>query len=137
MAEEGSQSPQTAKGGGVWRDVILALLIAASVATAYVVGRYRRTSHLKAFTQCLADKHAKMYGAFWCPHCAEQKELLGSSFSKVPYVECGVPGTHDESAACLQIGVKRFPTWEFDGGERKEGTLPLKVLSEKAGCPLP
>ena len=39
----------------------------------------------------MASKQVKMYGAYWCPHCAEQKEVLGSSYRFV-YVECGVPG---------------------------------------------
>ena len=32
---------------------------------------------------------AKMYGAFWCSHCFEQKEAFGREAMKdFPYVEC-------------------------------------------------
>ena len=92
---------------------------------------------LDAFAKCLAAKPAKMYGAYWCPHCADQKEMFESSFQYVPYVECGVPGSRDEAQACKDAGIKHFPTWEFAGGERQEGTLPLQMLGTKTGCSLP
>jgi hypothetical protein len=78
-----------------------------------------------------------MYGAFWCSHCADQKELFASSFQYVPYVECGIKGSRAENEICLQAGVKRFPTWAFADGERREGLLQLQALSEKTGCSLP
>ena len=59
-----------------------------------------------------------MYGAYWCPHCAEQKEMFGTSFQYVPYVECGIKGSRDEAPVCAQAGVKHFPTWQFPDGER-------------------
>jgi hypothetical protein len=127
----------TSPKGQVWRDVIIASLIFAAVAFAYIASRHRHATRLNAFDQCLAVNGAKMYGAYWCPHCADQKELLGSGFKAVPYVECGIPGSRDEDAVCKSLGVKRFPTWEFSSGERKEGLLQLNVLSEKTGCPLP
>jgi len=78
-----------------------------------------------------------MYGAYWCPHCAEQKEMFGSSFQYVPYIECGIKGSRDEAPVCAQAGVKHFPTWQFPDGERREGALALQTLSQKSGCPLP
>ena len=37
----------------------------------------------------LRDGGAKMYGAFWCSHCFEQKEIFGKeAMSALPYVEC-------------------------------------------------
>jgi hypothetical protein len=120
-----------------WRDVLLGLLIVIVVAAAYAIGRHRRASHLNAFAQCLSAKQVKMYGAYWCPHCADQKEMFGSSFQYVTYVECGIKGSRAEEPVCLQAGIKRFPTWQFSDGERKEGLTQLKALGEKAGCGLP
>ncbi|HEY4504811.1 MAG TPA: hypothetical protein VJI73_03495, partial [Candidatus Paceibacterota bacterium] len=34
---------------------------------------------LDAFANCLKDRGAIFYGAFWCPHCANQKKLFGKS----------------------------------------------------------
>jgi hypothetical protein len=115
---------------------MIAALIAAAFAGAYYLGLRTRASRIDGFAKCLAAKQAKMYGAFWCSHCAEQKELFGPSFQYVPYVECGIPGSRAEAPQCVQAGVKRFPTWQFADGERREATLPLQALSEKTGCSL-
>jgi hypothetical protein len=120
-----------------WRDVLLCGLIVTAVIVAYFIGRHRRVGHLNAFAQCLSARQIKMYGAYWCPHCADQKEVFGSAFQYVAYVECGIKGSRAEAPECLQAGVKRFPTWQFVDGERKEGTMQLKALSEKSGCSLP
>ena len=122
---------------GLLRKIGIALLIVAGFAGAHYLGQRKRTFRLNAFAQCLSAKQAKMYGAYWCPHCAEQKDMLGASFQYVPYVECGVRGSREESEACIQVGVKHFPTWQFANGELREGTLSLQTLSEKTGCGLP
>ncbi len=74
----------------------VALIVAAFAAVAYL-GLRKRGNRFDTFAKCLAAKQAKMYGAYWCPHCAEQKEMFESSFQYVPYVECGVPGSRDEA----------------------------------------
>ncbi len=77
-----------------------------------------------------------MYGLYWCEHCADQKEMFGSSFQYIPYVECGIQGSRAEAPACIAAGVKNFPAWKFADGSVIEGTRPLKFLSEKSGCSL-
>ena len=37
----------------------------------------------------LKETGAKMYGAFWCSHCEDQKETFGAGASDLPYVEVG------------------------------------------------
>ena len=138
----GQRTGRGASAGGpakseALRQLGILLLIAAAFAGAYSLGWRRRGTRLNAFAQCLAAKQTKMYGAFWCPHCADQKALFRSSFQFVPYVECGIPGSRKENETCLAAGVKRFPTWEFAGGERREGVMQLQALSEKTGCGLP
>jgi phage baseplate assembly protein gpV len=142
MSEERRKRQEQRRGGDSsgskpWRDVLLGVVIVTAVVAAYLIGRHRRVSHLNAFAQCLSAKQAKMYGAYWCPHCADQKEIFGSSFQYMPYVECGIKGSRAEAPECLQAGVKRFPTWQFSDGERREGMMQLKALSEKTGCSLP
>jgi hypothetical protein len=119
------------------RTIIIAVLIVGAFGGAYRLGKRKRASRLDAFAQCLAGKQAKIYGLYWCTHCAEQKEVFGSSFQYIPYVECGIRGSRGEEASCLQAGVKHFPTWQFENGERMEGALPLQLLSAKTGCSLP
>src|SRR4029077_7057125 len=117
--------------------ILTALLIIAAFGVVIFLGVRKRGHRLDAFAQCLAAKPAKMYGAYWCPHCADQKAMFESSFHYVPYVECGVPGSRDEAQVCKDAGIKHFPTWEFVGGERLEGTQSLQFLGTKTGCTLP
>jgi hypothetical protein len=117
--------------------IVTALLIVAAFCIVIYLGVRKRGHRFDAFAQCLAAKPAKMYGAYWCPHCADQKAMFESSFHYVPYVECGVPGSRDEAPVCKDAGIKHFPTWEFTGGERLEGTLSLQLLGTKTGCSLP
>ncbi len=96
-----------------------------------------RNTTYDAFTQCLADSGAKMYGAFWCPHCQEQKKIFGDSKDLLPYVECDPNGKNANPQACAINGVKGYPTWIFADSTREERELSLEALSEKTGCELP
>jgi hypothetical protein len=132
---EGTVKP--ASGPGMKRKILIGLVIVAAFGLAYFLGFRKRTGRLDAFAQCLSGKQAKMYGAFWCPHCADQKELFGSSFQYVSYIECGVKGQKEPAQACVDAGIKHFPTWQFSDGARVEGTQPLTSLSDRTGCSLP
>ncbi len=102
-------------------------------------GLWNRTQPGKydTFAQCLGEKGAKFYGAFWCPHCQEQKALFGRSVKKLPYQECSTPDGQGRLPVCEQAGITGFPTWILSGGERLSGIQQLATLSEKTGCTLP
>ncbi len=119
------------------RFIIIAVIIVIAFAAAYYFGWHRHTTRLDAFAKCLTAKQAKMYGAFWCPHCEEQKEKFGSSFQYAPYVECGIKGSKGIEPVCTEAGIKRFPTWIFADGTRVEGEHELEFLGEQTGCSLP
>src|SRR5882724_10282577 len=112
---------------------LIAIGIAAQLA--FLPACERDVSH-DVFAKCLAAKQVSMYGLYWCDHCAEQKKMFGSSFQYVPYVECGIKGSRAEEPACIQAGVKNFPTWKLSDGSLVEGVRPLEFLSEKSGCSL-
>ena len=120
-----------------WRKIGLALGVVVIVGAAYYLMTKKSPGRLDGFAQCLSSKGVKMYGAFWCPHCEEQKELFGSSFDYAPYVECGIEGSRAEQKVCIDAGVKNFPTWVFPDGSKVEGKLQIVALHEKTGCPLP
>ena len=113
-----------------------AAILVVAVGVYYAGWRYKNHKY-DAFAQCLATKQAKMYGLYWCPHCLEQKEMLGASFHYVPYVECGLKGEGGETEECKIAGIKLFPSWQFGSETPKEGVLSLEALSDKTGCALP
>ena len=87
------------------------------------------------FAQCLNDNGAKMFGAYWCPHCSDQKKMFGSSWKYVNYVECSLPNRGGETQVCIDENIESYPTWEVNG-ERIGGIVALTRLSELTGCEL-
>jgi hypothetical protein len=120
------------------RIALYGLLIVAVVGVAYYL--FHRSQHkYDAFARCLGDRGVKMYGAWWCPHCTEQKDKFGASFEYAPYVECGVKGNpKGQNPVCKDAGITHFPTWQFPPtGERVERVFTLEELSDRTGCSLP
>jgi hypothetical protein len=89
------------------------------------------------FAQCLAEKGALFYGAFWCPHCQEQKAMFGAGARDLPYVECSTPDGKGQLPLCIEKGVEQYPTWMFADGSKQSGVIPLADLAQKTGCALP
>lgn len=89
------------------------------------------------FAQCLEEKGAKFYGAFWCPHCQAQKKMFGTSVKYLPYVECSTADANGQTQVCIDNKVASYPTWEFTDGSRLTGEIPLATLAEKTTCVLP
>ncbi len=83
-----------------------------------------------ALAENLTEIGAKKYGAFWCPHCNEQKLLFGKeAFEKINYVECDPQGVDPQPNVCASAGVESYPTWEVNG-EILRGTQTLESLAE-------
>lgn len=89
------------------------------------------------FAECIKESGATFYGAFWCPHCQEQKAMFGKSVSLLPYVECSTADGKGRTEVCETAEVTQYPTWQFADGTRKTGTLPLATLAEATSCTLP
>ncbi len=86
---------------------------------------------LNNFAKCLTEKNVKMYGAYWCPHCKNQKELFGPSFKYINYIECDLGGK--QNPKCTKAGITSYPTWTYND-KKKSGELTLDELSEWTGC---
>ena len=136
LSEKREQEAEKHEPRWLWMAVALALA-ALAWGGYYFLYYANRSSTLDGFAQCLSAKGAKMYGAWWCPHCADQKEMFGYAFHYVNYIECSPPGQRTETEVCTQAAVKNFPTWQFGDGSRTEGAQPLALLSQKTGCRLP
>ena len=115
------------------RKFAVLLLVAGAFVGVWYLGKLRGRQKVDRFAQCLTDKGTVMYGLYWCPHCEDQKELFGSSFRNIHYVECGTPD-HKEQEQCVVDGLKDFPIWKFADGERHTGGLSMQELAAKTGC---
>jgi hypothetical protein len=139
MSEERRKRQQTSESDGRKpKKILLYVVILVLFAAAYLAGRYYKNHKYDSFAKCIATKNVRMYGLYWCPHCADQKREFGSSFHYVPYVECASENDpHELTAACKAAGVKLFPSWQFGSDPPKEGVLSLQELGQKTGCSLP
>jgi hypothetical protein len=88
------------------------------------------------FATCIKQSGATFFGAFWCPHCQEEKSYFGKSWTNLPYVECSTPDGQGQTEACKQNKIESYPTWHFKDGTVKTGTLSLGDLATFTGCPL-
>ncbi len=114
------------------------LAVILGLALTFVIGFLISSSlagHYDSFAQCLSQKGVKFYGAFWCPHCADQKELLGNSMRYINYVECSNPDL-SRTKICIDSEIVTYPTWILANGTRYTAVLPLKNLSKISGCHL-
>lgn len=89
--------------------------------------------YLKALAIHLDDSGAKFYGAYWCPHCQDQKALFEASVDRLPYVECTPSGRSGPvNLACINAGIKDYPTWVI-GDARHGSVLTPKRLAVMSG----
>jgi uncharacterized membrane protein len=128
--------------GFTWRRLLLRTTPAAVIAIGLlhlnyvgVLGRPPAVEepYARALALHLSERGAKMYGASWCPHCIEQKEMFGASARRLPYVECSIGGQGGRQAgACQAASIRQYPTWII-GGKRFEEVLTLPRLAELTG----
>jgi glutaredoxin len=85
---------------------------------------------VRSLAEHLTKNNAKFYGASWCPHCNEQKNLFGSSVKRIPYVECSPGGPRAPQAQdCKDKNIQSYPTWIING-QRLTGVQSLDALAQ-------
>ena len=122
------------------KNILIVLGLIVVISMGYWAYDKQKPGQLDTFAQCVGQKGAKFYGAFWCPHCQAQKALFGNSKDKLPYVECSTPDGQGQTEECKNKNITGYPTWEFVTGTTtviSSGEKTLKELSEKTGCELP
>ena len=112
---------------------LLAIVILSSV-FAWEAARTAESEYATGLARYLTRSGVVFYGAYWCPHCREQKDLFGSAAALLPYVECDPRGANPQPARCVARGIRVYPTWEF-GGQLVEGVLTLDDLARRSGYP--
>jgi hypothetical protein len=122
----------------MWRVIYILAAIAVILGVyIYVSNLPPPSGHYDQFASCIASSGATFYGAFWCPHCQDQKANFGDSAHLLPYVECSTPDGNSQTQACIAKGIKEYPTWYFANGTSSQGVLTMQQLSQNTGCPLP
>jgi thiol-disulfide isomerase/thioredoxin len=117
--------------------IVLASAIIIILGSVLLVKNSNAPSKYDAFANCIKEKGAEFYGAFWCPHCRNQKKTFGKSAKLLPYIECSTPDGNSQLEVCTKKGVESYPTWFFADGSQENGELTLEKLAEKTACQLP
>ena len=116
--------------------MIFGLVFAGFVFMMYYLYNNLNSGQYDEFAQCLTENGVKMYGAYWCPHCNEQKKMFGNSWDYVEYIECSLPNAAGQNDVCNVAGISGYPTWELGNGTRLQGTQTFETLSQLTNCPI-
>ena len=85
------------------------------------------------FARFLSDNNIKMYSAYWCPHCHDQKQLFGKKAVKeLTIVECAQDGKDNQYKLCREKQIEGFPSWEINE-EIYSGVKDLNDLAIMTG----
>lgn len=88
-----------------------------------------------ALAKYLTSKGDVFYGAYWCPHCQDQKKLFGEEAMKsLTYVECDPKGENAQPDKCTAANIQSYPTWIING-QTTTGTKSLSELAQLSGYP--
>ncbi len=130
----GSKEPETT----IAQQTIAQPTIAQETVAQETVAQAQRTTPPVTTTSSAAGlalaKHlksvgAKMYGAYWCPHCHEQLQVFGQkAATQLSYVECADNGKNARPDLCKAAGIEGYPTWKIKG-KTYEGTQTLRDLA--------
>ena len=90
-------------------------------------------SPLDETATCIKNSGAKFYGAFWCPHCKDQKKEFGNSEKLLPYIECSKPDG-SQNDLCKAENITGYPTWKFADGTTITQVMTVEALAEKTQC---
>jgi len=86
-----------------------------------------------ALAEHLTASGAKIYTAYWCPHCHDQKEMFGrQATEKLTVIECAPDGRNSQRELCEAKKIEGYPSWEIKG-QLDSGVKPLAKLAEASG----
>eukprot|EP00884_Botryococcus_braunii_P010965 jgi/Botrbrau1/19870/Bobra.0856s0002.2 len=136
-------------GGALVTATVLALALAWGDADVSAIGDYQMPYQEPPVTSASTDKAislakrlkeagAQFYGAFWCSHCLQQKQIFGKDASaQLPYVECYPNGYFKGvklASACQSANLNGFPSWIINGN-LIEGEQTLEELERALAQP--
>ena len=119
------------------RNKLIGIAIISILATVFLLygidNREETTVASNELSQCLAEKGAEFFGAFWCPHCARQKSYFGRFSKQLPYIECS-NSDKSQTQVCIDENIRSYPTWKFSSGAVCPGVVDPIILAYLSSC---
>lgn len=107
-------------------EIAIAQVAAPRVTSASSTGAIGLAKHLR-------KTGAKLYTAYWCPHCHTQKQRFGKeAVNQLEVIECDRGGVRPQTQLCQSKRVRAFPSWEING-RIYAGSRSLETLAELSG----
>ncbi|KAJ1438116.1 vitamin K epoxide reductase family-domain-containing protein [Ochromonadaceae sp. CCMP2298] len=125
-------SPESAQASTAVAGQVLSQMAAEKAAEKKESPRITTSSSAQALqlSTRMAKFDAKMYGAYWCSHCYNQKQELGQqAFKNLEYLECDKEGANSQFSVCKAKNIPGYPTWVI-GGENYPGEKSLGELEQ-------
>lgn len=88
--------------------------------------------YLEKLAKYMNQQGMVLYGAYWCSHCKDQKELFGEAAQYLDYVECDAKGAGANPDECVAKGVESYPTWIYNG-QKYPGVKSAEELAKIVG----
>ena len=104
--------------------LLVAIVLIIIMGIYYIQNKVKETPEEETL-KCIASK-AILYSQTTCPHCNEQKEILGGYSNLFTIIEC-----NKEPLKC--INIRGTPTWDIND-KTYEGVKSIKELAELAKC---
>jgi len=108
--------------------IIFSIVIIVVIAAVIVIILFKNNSYAdEQVMACIASK-SQMYGSATCPHCAEQKQILGNYAGLFNITDC-----YTDIGKCTKEKIEYFPTWIISG-EKYVGVKSIEELKTISNC---
>ncbi len=106
--------------------VVIAVIILATILVIYWPSS--QGGVLDEATMNCITQNSQLYVLTNCPHCSQQKQILGNYLDLFNVIDC-----IDNQQACIDAGVRYVPAWQING-ELHTGVFELEELKEMTHC---
>ena len=108
--------------------IIFTLLVILVITIVTVILFMKNTPKTeKEIIECIASK-SYLYVSKLCPHCADQKQILGSNILYFNMTDCFV-----NFDRCSAAGIEGYPTWIIDN-KKYLGVRTIEELKTISNC---
>lgn len=105
----------------------LVVIVLLAISGIFVYKSLSKENPEEKLMSCIASK-AVLYGSKYCPHCQDQKKILGNYLTLFQSVDC-----LDNPKQCDEAGVDRYPTWKING-KLYIGVKSINELKQLTSC---
>ncbi len=107
--------------------LVVLIIVVSFYSYRTITGNVIKVGEYDEFAKYLTEQGVKMYGTEWCPHCKNQKNLFGSSFQYIDYIDCD-----KNRNECSITGITGYPTWKINN-QNYPGEQSLERLAQLSG----